>query len=236
MNEEELLLSITEYFEKKIFEQHKKNVLEKHSKLKSYKINPITVKYLSKILDDNYTPEGIAKALYYPRVLGTSITTTFGTGIQKMFVELGLAEGSLIKGMDIEFIDKVDNRRKYCQLKSGPNTINSGDVSPLKKKFSTVANLSRTNALDLNNTDLILGVLYGSEDQLSQHYRKIDETYPVIIGVDFWNRLTGFSEFYYKVVASLDIMINDIDSEDFFRNDYLELVAEIETSDLFDFS
>jgi len=236
MNEEGLLKSITGYFEKKIFEKHKNNVLNKHSKLQSYKINPITVKYLSKILDDNYTPEGIAKALYYPRVLGTSITTTFGTGIQKMFVDLGLAEGSLIKGMDVEFIDKVDNRRKYCQLKSGPNTINSEDVSPLKKKFSTVANLGRTNALDLNNTDLILGVLYGSEDQLSQHYRKIDETYPVIVGVDFWNRLTGFPEFYHKVVSSLDVMIDGIDSEDFFRIGYLELVAEIENSDLFDFS
>lgn len=29
-----------------------------------------------------------------------------------MFVELKLAEGSLIKGMDIEFLDKVDNRKK----------------------------------------------------------------------------------------------------------------------------
>ena len=236
MTEQELIIKVVEYFEKKIFEKHKKNVLKKHSKLKSYKINPITVKYLSKILDDKYTAEGIAKALYYPRVLGTSITTTFGTGIQKMFVELGLAEGSLIKGMDIEFIDKVDNRRKYCQLKSGPNTINSEDVAPLKKKFSTVANLGRTNALDLNNSDLILGVLYGSADQLSQHYKKIDETYPVIIGVDFWNRLTGFPEFYHKIVSSLDVMINNIDSEDFFRIGYLELVAEIESSDLFDFS
>lgn len=236
MNEEGLLKNITEYFEHSIFEKHKKNVLKKHSKLNSYKINPITVKYLSKILENEFTPAGIAKALYYPRVLGTSITTTFGTGIQKMFVDLGLAEGSLIKGMDVEFIDKIDNRRKYCQLKSGPNTINSEDVGPLKKKFSTVANLSRTNAMNLNNSDLILGVLYGSEDQLSQHYRKIDETYPVIIGVEFWHRLTGFPEFYDKLVSSLDTMINSIDSEDFFKIGYLELVTDIESSALFDFT
>ncbi|HFC30488.1 MAG TPA: hypothetical protein ENJ44_05540, partial [Oceanospirillales bacterium] len=42
-----------------------------------------------------------------------------------MFVELNLATGSLIKGIDIEFFDKVDKRTKWCQLKSGPNTINS---------------------------------------------------------------------------------------------------------------
>jgi len=235
MSEEELLQEITEYFEGNIFEKHKMNVLNKHSKLSSYKINPIVVKYLSNVLEDTYTPMGIAKALYYPRVLGTSISTSFGTGIQKMFVELELAEGSLIPEMDIEFIDKLDNRKKYCQLKSGPNTINSGDVAPLKKKFSKVANLGRTNAMNLVNTDLILGVLYGDESQLSQHYRRIDETYPVIVGKEFWHRVTGFPDFYQRLVSSLDSMILSMDSENFFEIGYLELVAEIENSDLFEF-
>jgi len=81
MNEKQLLTVITQYFKNKIFENHKINSLQKHSKLKSYKINPITVKYLSKILENNLTPLGIAKALYYPRVLGTSINTSFGTRI-----------------------------------------------------------------------------------------------------------------------------------------------------------
>jgi len=234
MNENELLQVITDYFEENIFDNHKKNVLKEHSKLKSYKINPIIVKYLSKVLEDNYTPIGIAKALYYPRVLGTSITTSFGTRIQRMFVELGLADGSLIPEMDIEFIDKIDNRRKWCQLKSGPNTINSGDVKPLLRKFSKVANLGRTNAMNLSNSDLILGVLYGSEEQLSQHYKNIDETYPVIVGIDFWHRLTGFPDFYNKLVANLDSMILNIDTENFFEQGYLKLAEEIENSGLFD--
>lgn len=235
MSEKQLLQIITDYFEENILENHKKNVLKEHSKLKSYKINPIIVKYLSKVLEDGYTPIGIAKALYYPRVLGTSITTSFGTRIQRMFVELGLADGSLIPEMDIEFIDKIDNRKKWCQLKSGPNTINSGDVSPLLRKFSKVANLGRTNAMSLNNSDLILGVLYGSEEQLSQHYKKIDETYPVIIGKEFWYRLTGFQDFYSKLVANLDEMILNMDSDNFFEKGYKELAKEIEASDLFDF-
>jgi len=235
MDENHLLQIITEYFEENILVNHKRNVLREHSKLKSYKINPIIVKYLSKVLENDYTPIGIAKALYYPRVLGTSITTSFGTRIQRMFVELELAEGSLIPEMDIEFIDKIDNRKKWCQLKSGPNTINSGDVNPLLRKFSKVANLGRTNAMNLNNTDLILGVLYGNEEQLSQHYRKIDETYPVIIGKDFWHRLTGFPDFYNKLVSSLDTMIFNIDTENFFEKGYKELANEIETSDLFNF-
>ena len=107
MDEAHLLSVITSYFKDTIFENHKNNVLKEHSSLKSYKINPILVKYLSKVLEDGFTPLGIAKALYFPRVLGTSITTSFGTRIQKMFVELELAQGSLIPEMDIEFIDTL---------------------------------------------------------------------------------------------------------------------------------
>lgn len=235
MNEEKLLEIITEYFKDKIFENHKISALKTHSKLKSYKINPIIVKYLSKILEDNFTPLGIAKALYYPRILGTSINTSFGTRIQNMFVELNLAKGSLIKGMDIEFIDKIDNRKKWCQLKSGPNTINSEDVNPLLKKFTTVTNLARTNAMTMNNSDLILGVLYGEEEQLSQHYKKIDTQFPVVIGKEFWHRITGFEQFYTKLVSNLDLMILNLDTEDFFRQGYITLSKEIASSDLFDF-
>jgi hypothetical protein len=235
MAEKELLEIITNYFKDKIFENHKINSIKVHSKLKSYKINPILVKYLSKILENNFTPIGIAKALYYPRILGTSINTSFGTRIQNMFVELKLAEGSLIKGMDIEFIDKVDNRKKWCQLKSGPNTINSEDVNPLLKKFTTVTNLARTNSMNLNNSDLILGVLYGDEEQLSQHYQKIDKQFPVIIGKEFWYRLTGFPNFYDKLVSNLDLMILNLDTEDFFKKGYMALAKEISASDLFEF-
>ncbi|MCF6358323.1 MAG: hypothetical protein L3J54_11010 [Draconibacterium sp.] len=235
MEEKELLKIVTEYFGDKIFKSHKENVLKNHSKLKSYKINPIIVKYLSKVLENDFTPLGIAKALYYPRVLGTSINTSFGTRIQNMFVDLGLASGSLIKGMDIEFIDKVDNRKKWCQLKSGPNTINSEDVNPLLKKFTSVTNLARTNAINLNNSDLILGVLYGNEDQLSQHYKKINQLFPVVIGKEFWHRITGFSTFYNKLAYNLDTMILDLDTEDFLKKGYMALAKDIKDSDLFNF-
>lgn len=232
MEESQLLELTKDYFQKQIFENHKVNVLKNHSKLKAYKINPILVKYLSKVLEGDYTPIGIAKALYYPRVLGTSINTSFGTRIQNMFVELGLAQGSLIKGMDIEFVDKIDNRKKWCQLKSGPNTINSEDVNPLIKKFDTVANLARTNSISLNNSDLILGVLYGD----SQHYKSIDSKYPVIIGKEFWHRITGYPNFYDKIIHELDVLILELDTQNFFKEGYMALAKEIESSDLFDFS
>lgn len=235
MSEKEQIAKIVEYFEINIFNNHIESSLKKNSKLKSYNINPIVVKYLSKVLEDEYTAKGVAKALYYPRVLGTSINTSFGTRIQNMFVELELAEGSLIKGMDIEFTDKIDNRKKWCQLKSGPNTINSEDVNPLIKKFTTVTNLARTNSINLNNSDLILGVLYGEENQLSQHYKKIDEHFPVIIGKDFWHRLTGHPNFYKGLVEELHKSILTIDTKNLLIQGCDNLKNEIINSPLFDF-
>lgn len=237
MTEKELTLKIVDYFETYIFKNHIEASLKTHSKLKSYNINPIVVKYLSKVLDNSYSPQGVAKALFYPRVLGTSINTSFGTRIQNMFVQLGIANGSLIKGMDIEFIDKIDNRKKWCQLKSGPNTINSEDVKPLIRKFTNTINLARTNNAfkGIRNTDFIVGVLYGEVEELSMHYKVIDKTHPVIVGKDFWHRLTGFPNFYSGLVTELHKSIDNIDVKDFINKGCNELANEIRNSQLFDF-
>lgn len=237
MTEKILVSKIVDYFNQNLFEKHIVSSLEKNSKLKTYNINPILVKYLSKVLVDNYTAEGVAKALYYPRVLGTSINTSFGTQIQNMFVDLQIAEPSLIKGMDIEFIDKIENRKKWCQLKSGPNTINSEDVKPLIKKFTDTINLARTNKAmkNIRNTDFIVGVLYGNSSELSMHYKRINEIHPVLIGQDFWHRITGFETIYSYLVDSLHESILTLDTKNFINVGYEKLAAEIKSSDLFDF-
>lgn len=237
ITEEELLIKIVKYFEINIFENHINASLIIHSKLKNYNINPIVVKYLSKVLENNYNAEGVAKALYYPRVLGTSINTSFGTNIQKMFIKLNLADGSAIKGIDIEFLDKIDGRKKWCQLKSGPNTINSEDVNPLIAKFTNTIRLARTNdaLLGSTNNDFIVGVLYGEQLQLSMHYKKIDEIYPVIIGREFWHRITGFSNFYDGLVVALHEIINHLDTKDFITKGCEELANDIRKSNLFNF-
>ena len=238
MTEKVLIQKIVDYFEKNIFNNHIKASLKQNAKLKSYKINPIVVKYLSRVLEGNYSPEGVAKALFYPRVLGTSINTSFGTRIQNMFVDLGIASGSLIKGMDIEFVDQIDQRKKWCQLKSGPNTINSEDVKPLIQKFTKTINLARTNKAfkGISNSDFIVGVLYGEPNELSTHYKVIDKTHPVIIGKDFWHRITGFPNFYDGLVSELHKSIDSIDTQDIINEGCKTLAAEIKASPLFDFS
>ena len=72
--------------------------------------------------------------------------------------------------------------------------------------------------------------------QLSQHYKHIDESYPVIIGQELWYRITGFPNFYERLVIELDTMILDIETENFFTEGYMALAKEIEDSSLFDFS
>ena len=63
----------------------------------------------------------MAKALVYPRILGSSLNTSFGQNIQIFISQLAQVAGcaSGIDGIDIEFIDELDGRKKYCQCKAG---------------------------------------------------------------------------------------------------------------------
>lgn len=63
MTEKQLTARIVEYFETFIFKNHIEASLKKNAKLKSYKINPIVVKYLSKVLEGDYTAEGVASII-----------------------------------------------------------------------------------------------------------------------------------------------------------------------------
>lgn len=166
-----------------------------------FNINPFLIKYLARFLTGRSDARAIAKALIYPRVLGSSINTSFGTNVQKFVSDVLGSFGSVIAGIDIEFIDHLDGRKKYCQVKLGPNTINKDDVETIVRHFSSVRNLARTNNLKLEYNDLIVGVLYGEPHELSAHYKKIEQEFhcPVYSGENFWERLTGDPTFYHAL-------------------------------------
>src|SRR5699024_6610115 len=109
---------------------------KKLKKLKDFDLNPFLHKYKASFLTGNDDPESIARALVYPRVLGQSINTTFGNKLQKFCSEVLEGFASTTSGIDIEYIDKLDGRRKYCQIKAGPNTINKDDVETIKGHFA----------------------------------------------------------------------------------------------------
>lgn len=202
---EEILEKAKIWFTDTIIKNHIKNT-EKLINPAEFKINPFLNVYLANFLTGNSSPESIAKALIYPRVLGTSITTSFGQNIQSFTSDVLDVFGSTTSGIDIEFTDQIDGLRKYCQLKAGPNTINKDDVETIAGHFKGIINLGRTNNLKLGFDNMIVGVIYGEQSDLSSHYKRITMQYhfPVITGKDFWHRLTGDENFYQDLAKAID--------------------------------
>lgn len=134
MNEEQKLSIIykgKQYFREIIIPNHLKGLSS--LRLKNFNVNPFLVNYLASFLCGDTEPESIAKALVYPRILGTSINTSFGQNVQIFISSLAEVVGNAsgIDGIDIEFVDALDGRRKYCQCKAGPQTINKDDVATI---------------------------------------------------------------------------------------------------------
>lgn len=223
-----ILNNAKEFFRSEIVNSHLEGAVNRASFLKSYKINPFLLAYLANFLDGKSSPESFAKALLYPRLLSTSITTTFGNKAQKMISELfdGMM-GSVVQGIDIEFIDAIDGRKKYCQIKSGPNTINKDDVKTIIDHFQSVRNLARTNNLDVRLDDMIVGVLYGEKNELSTHYKKIDKEFPVLSGKEFWYRLTGKQDFYFDLSNAVGEVALEIDGSQKLKEAISKLSKEI---------
>ncbi len=235
MNEEqrnELLARAKNFFIQNIIPSHNTG-LDRASHLDSYNINPFLVEYLANFLCGDDSPESLAKALIYPRVLGTSITTIFGNQAQRMISSIFEGMGSTTSGIDIEYIDSVDGRRKYCQIKAGPNTINSDDVTTIKNHFDGVRRLARTNNLNIGINDMVVGVLYGTAEDLSAHYNRIKKTYPVIVGAEFWHTLTGDTGFYNDLISVFGQAAQEVDSREALEAAIERLAHQIRESDIF---
>ncbi|MEO7283749.1 PmeII family type II restriction endonuclease [Gelidibacter sp.] len=215
------------FFRNEIVSNHINGACLRASKLSQYNVNPFLFKYLSNFLTGDDKPESIAKALVLPRVLGSSINTSFGMKIQNLISSLFEGMGSTTQGIDIEFIDALDGRKKYCQLKAGPNTINHDDVTTILNHFNGIRNLARTNNLNLGIDDMIVGVVYGDESELSSHYKKIHKSYPVIIGQDFWHRLTGKTDFYFELIDAMGEVALEVDGRKVIEKTISALAIEI---------
>ena len=200
-----LLINAQTWFRTIILPNHLANTA-KLKEAKEFDINPFLASYLAVFMNGELSPESIAKALTYPRALGSSITTSFGQNMQKFISDVLVnAFGSTTQGIDIEFTDCVDGRKKYCQVKLGPNTINKDDVTTIHGHFKSVRNLGRTNNVTVRQDDMVIGILYGIAGQESNHYKKLshEHDYALFIGKDFWHRLTGAEDFYARLIHAI---------------------------------
>lgn len=207
MNQDEkevILEKAKAWFKESIATNHIRNT-KKLVNASKFDINPFLAVYLSNFLTGNTEPKSLAKALVYPRALGTSITTSFGTNMQKFTNEVLSSFGSTTSGIDIEFVDQINNNKIYCQLKSGPNTINKDDVETIAGHFKKVISLGRTNNLRITHDDMVVGIIYGDTNSLNGHYKRItnEYNYPIYIGKDFWHRLTGDEKFYSDLIHAI---------------------------------
>lgn len=223
----EIIESGKNYFRSAIIPNHIKNLQKLH--LKDFDINPFLINYLAAFLCGNTAPKSLAKALIYPRILGTSLNTSFGQNIQIFISKLAQIAGSPsgISGIDIEFIDAIDGRKKYCQCKAGPQTINKDDVDTILGHFRTLIGKALLDRLPLQLDDLIVGVLYG--ERTSANYKTIATTYPVYCGAEFWEHLTGDKTFYYQLSKAFGEVVEEdgIDGSYLIKNKIDEIAQEI---------
>jgi hypothetical protein len=189
------------FFKEKIFKKHIQNI-QKCETLKEFKVNPFTHKYLAGLVGRRNSKISLAKALILPRCLGTSISTSLGSKFQKFIVKHLRAEGSGDPSLDFDFTDKKDRKRKSCQLKAGPNTLNAPDVKQLHYEFSKIKRRKKGN---FGSSNIVAGVAYGTSDELSHNYRKLDALgIPIYVGKEFWYRITGDKRFYEKLIKRFD--------------------------------
>ena len=96
--------------------------LKKLSKLSKFDYNPFLLSYLAYFLNGEDSAISMAKALIYPRILGTSINTSFGLNLQKFTSQvLKSVLGSTTPGIDIEFIDQIDNKILSAKIRPSNN-------------------------------------------------------------------------------------------------------------------
>jgi len=191
--------------------------------------NPFLLNDLSNILNGNSDYESLARTLILPRALGTSINTMFGTRVQQFITRVfDDVLGSQIDGMDIEFIDQLDGRKKFCQIKAGPNVINKDDVIPIKEKFAKASRLARTNNLKVDVSDYVFGLLYGEQNQLSPFIKDIQKDYTTYVGQEFWHHITGDENFYVALISAIGEVAEEFDGRSILEETIKALAVDLE--------
>ena len=114
-----ILEQVKTWFKTVIIPKHIINT-EKLSNPKEFDINPFLVPYIATYMTGELTAESVAKALVYPRVFGQSISTSFGQNIQNLISQVFKSYGSMVPGLDIEFIDAINGRKNTVKLSLVP--------------------------------------------------------------------------------------------------------------------
>lgn len=224
----EILSKFKIWFKDSIIANHIKNT-KKLVDVKKFNINPFLLYYLANYLEGNSDSSSLAKALIFPRVLGTSITTSFGTNVQQFVTKVLDGYGSTTQGIDIEYVDSVDKRKKYCQLKSGPNALNKDDIKTIVDHFKAVKNLAKTNNLKLQYDDLVFALSYGERHEVNAFIKELEERdVTILVGKEFWLHFTGDEDFYFDLIKAAGEIANEVDMKELVDSVISDLSVSIE--------
>ncbi len=172
------------------------------------KTNPFLSPFQAKLMFGNTSDRSVNQAHIHLRV-GSSLATIYGGKIQELCLEVFGATGSG-NGFDIEFTDATDGRTKYCQLKAGPVTLSPSAPDAITKRFFDFIKSHGKNMEYIPNSDCVVGVTFGDYSMLSSHYKKIENFgFPVIVGEEFWRRITGEKMFYARLVEVFAEVVNE---------------------------
>ncbi|EPC76417.1 hypothetical protein Lpp41_00220, partial [Lacticaseibacillus paracasei subsp. paracasei Lpp41] len=82
-------------------------------------------------------------------------------------------------------------------------TINKDDIKTIEDHFKGLTNLARTNHLPLDASDKVVGVLYGTHNDLSTMYRAIEhDGINVFAGEELFYHITGIHGLYQGLIES----------------------------------
>lgn len=228
IDKHQILKDFSNWWRNEFAKAHKTNTVKLES-LAEFNVNPFLWSYLAYYLRGKADARSLAEVLVLPRALGTSVNTIFGARFQQFVTRYFKdALGSTTTGIDIEFEDKLDGRKKYCQLKAGPNVINKDDVTTIDNHFKTARRLARTNSLSVNDTDFVFGLLYGETGQKSAFIRTIEKDYPVYMGQEFWHHFTGDPDFYSDLIQTIGSIANEFDMQEIVEQTIDKLAASIQ--------
>ncbi len=100
----QIIINAKTFFRTEIVQNHIDGACKRASKLSEYNINPFHFKYLANFLTGNDDPESIARALVLPRILGSSINTSFGMKIQSLISTLFQGLGSTTRELILNLL------------------------------------------------------------------------------------------------------------------------------------
>lgn len=197
-----------EYFRRTIIPNHKSKF--ESLGLNDFKIDFSIIKFLTAShCKTTETQDLLAKALIYPKVIETSINTCFEQNSQSFMSQLlqVIGEPSEINGIDFEYVDTIDGRRKYCLCKSIIDAEKDLDeiLCDCKKAMLAIDDKDWKNAID----DIVVVVPFGKKEELSEAYKIVATTYTVLCGAEFWEHLTGYSDFYNRMLAGFCMVLDE---------------------------